>query len=76
MDLRNGTAHSTSVSSQIHYLHKTPKASRKFEQALDTFLANTERDSVVDNIRDVELEEFIDFLDEVRSPHKSLEFCL
>lgn len=73
MDLRT---HSASVSSQLRRLLNISKSSRRFEPALDRFLGNAELESFVDNLRDGGLEEFIDFLDEVRrSTHRSSYCC-
>jgi len=66
MDIRRRTTHSTSLSSDLHHLYKIPKTSRSFEPALGRFLGNAELESFVGSLHDVELEEFIDFLDEVR----------
>jgi len=66
MDPRKGTARPMSDPSQLRRLRKVPKSSPKFERDLVAFLGNAERESVVDNLHDADLEEFVDFLDEVR----------
>ena len=72
MDLRKGTARLASVSSQLRRLYNISKSSREFEPALDRFLGNAKLENFVDNLHDVGLEEFIDFLDDVRrTAHRS-----
>ena len=62
-----GATHPTSVPRQLRRLYRIPKASRKFEPAFDRFCDDTEYEGITDNLGGVELEDFIGFLDEVRS---------
>jgi len=68
MNLRGWTTQSTSVPHELRRLYKVPKSSRKFEPAFDRFRSSAEYEEITDNLSGVELEEFIGFLDEVRSP--------
>ena len=66
MGLCKGTYCSTPVLRQLRGLYKIPITSRKFEPAFDRFYSNTEYERITENLDNVELEEFIGFLDEVR----------
>jgi len=68
MDLYKGATHSTSVHHRLSRLYRIPKSSQGFESAFDRFYSSAGYEQTTDNLDGVELEEFISFLDEVRSP--------
>jgi len=67
-NLHKEAAHPTSVPHQLHGLYRIHKSSREFEPAFDRFHSSPEYEEITDNLDGAELEEFISFLDEVRSP--------
>jgi len=51
----------------VVHLYEIPKPSREFEHALGRFYDNVRHERIVDNLHDEKLQEFVNFLDEVRN---------
>ena len=68
MDLCKDVARSTFIPGQLRHLYKIPKLSPEFELAFAEFYDNVKREKIIDNLHGARLQEFVDFLDEVRGP--------
>lgn len=64
------------VPRRLQELYEIPKLSQKFETAFNQLYDDVGRGMIVDDLHGVELEEFLDFLDEVRhySHHRGHRF--
>ena len=76
MDLCEEITRSTSVSGQLHRLYTTPSCSSEFELAFAEFYDNVKREKIVDSLHGEKLQEFVDFLDEVRDRPDHPALCL
>ena len=54
--------------SLLRCLHQSTKSLPEFQVALSQFYDSTERKSCISRLRDGELKDFVDFLDDVRQP--------
>ena len=67
MDPCKGTACLTPVPHQLHSLYQIPESSQKIGPTFARLCNSDEYEEITGNLDGVDLEEFIDFLDEVRS---------
>ena len=74
MGLFKEIARSTAfVPGQLRRLYKSPKRSSEFELAFAEFHDNIKHEKIVNNLHGARLQDFVDFLDEVREHQQIVE---